>query len=1731
MRSTRIRTALFLVFAIAVLMGIAPKSQDGYSIEAAVVPDVSSIKSGDWSDPTVWDKGTVPRQGNNVTINFGHAVIYDVPSDVVLGTVSVEGTLYFSRTADTRLKTNDNIMVMSSGYLNMGTPSDPIPKHVKVEVIFVLPQGYSFTGGSDMDLKDKGIWAMGRWDAHGAPLMRAWTKLAADAPAGATTLTADANTSDWYIGGNVVVTQTSNPYLAIQNGCNYKEACNYVWENEVRTITALQILPGGGTQITLDSPLAFAHQGTGATRGEIGLLTRNVLIRTEIPGVSDATLDEWLPERRFAHTMFMGSGKGTVQYIELKYMGHLGTLARYPIHLHMIGTAANGMIIRGNSIWRSGNRGFQAHNSQGALFEDNVAFDTTMSSYYVERIPTSTPKDDPTLAPNDIAFIHNLGVMSSLAPSNSLAPAPGTPDQNDDTLFWFDQLDVTFLGNVGVASGAGGGAPGGSKGGPLMNSLTQSGIYISENSDNTGVIQTPVFVKNEFHSNSAHGWRFWQKFGSQELRHDFVDVSSWRNGQDGVHWGYYRTVHRLYQLQSIENKHAGVGSFGQVTSGTKFIQDAEIIGNPAGIKSNDEVARAEFPDDPYMFTRVNFQGNNIDLERRGSSCSGTTKSGDTEDQARSFAIASRGCSGNYAVLIKPTFSGSGDAIQLGGQGNKNTFWRFVNAAGLDPALPNDFLLMKPEIESLSSETPFNAPFRNGTMIPRNDMQGVVIPTDSLPVQFTVPTSGRYDFQTQFPILQGDYTFDRAIDEPPEVSIDVAINGTMATVTAFPTDDVGVTKVDFYMDEELVATKTAGPYEVTVDLTGHGRKYAYLYAVAWDGQVTSHTVTQGTGLGTTTYAHRSYSRAEEVGPEVILGNQPSPPVVNQAPLTDAGYHQSVAMASPAMVTLNGSVIDDNLPNPPASVTTQWSQVSGPAAVSFTDPNSQITTASFTQEGVYTLRLFADDSSLTAADETTVSVLSPPALFAISVAPSSASIQPGGAIQFTASGQDQYGEFFPISPTWNVSGGGSIDQSGLFTAGTVEGGPFTVTASDGSVSGTGAVSVVTQLVVSDLTVASGKAYELVNGLSVGQPVYIDRGYTYSNVPAILQGETHLRTANNDKSQTNSSFLSFTVNRDVTVYVAYDSRANSLPSWLSGWSSTGQILQTTDAPLDLYSQEFNAGTITLGGNMTSPAAGAGSNYTVIILGLVGNPPNQAPLVSAGTGSTITVAESAVLNGTVSDDGLPNPPGVVTSAWSKVSGPGTVTFDNAGSPSTLASFSVDGIYTLGLVGDDSLLTTTSEVTVTVNQVNQAPVANAGLDISIAQTDSANLKGVVTDDGLPNPPGAVTSLWSKVSGPGIVTFTDASLPVTVASFSDAGVYVLSLVADDSALTSTSQVTVTVDQVNQAPVANAGIGMSITLPDSANLNGVVTDDGLPNPPGAVTSLWSQVSGPGTVTFADASLPVTVASFSDAGIYILSLVADDSLLTTASEVTVTVNPMPLNQAPVVSAGTGSTITVAESAVLNGTVSDDGLPNPPGVVTSAWSKVSGPGTVTFDNAGSPNTLASFSIDGIYTLGLVADDTLLTTTSEVTVTVNPAPSGPLSVSNLTVASGEAYQVVNGLAAGDTVYIDRGYTYTSVPAIIQGVTHIRTANNDKNRTETSFFTFSVDRDVTVYVAYDSRASSLPGWLTGWTNADEALLNTDVPLFLYSKDFAAGSITLGGNMASGAAGAGSSYSAAIVPR
>ena len=185
------------------------------------------------------------------------------------------------------------------------------------------------------------------------------------------------------------------------------------------------------------------------------------------------------------------------------------------------------------------------------------------------------------------------------------------------------------------------------------------------------------------------------------------------------------------------------------------------------------------------------------------------------------------------------------------------------------------------------------------------------------------------------------------------------------------------------------------------------------------------------------------------------------------------------------------------------------------------------------------------------------------------------------------------------------------------------------------------------------------------------------------------------------------------------------------------------------------------------------------------------------------------------------------------------------------------------------------------------------------------------------------------------------------------------------------------------------------------LEATVTDDGQPNPPRALASAWTKVSGPGPVTFASTNTADSAVKFSSNGVYVLRLTASDTQLQTNQDLTVTVNPNVTsgisNFAPVIEIGSAQNIFWNSQAYLNATVTDDGKPNAIGYPSNTWSTASGPGAATFADEHDVSTTVSFSAPGSYVLRLTSDDGQVKVFDEMTVTVAEAQTISIRATNL--------------------------------------------------------------------------------------------------------------------------------------
>ena len=117
----------------------------------------------------------------------------------------------------------------------------------------------------------------------------------------------------------------------------------------------------------------------------------------------------------------------------------------------------------------------------------------------------------------------------------------------------------------------------------------------------------------------------------------------------------------------------------------------------------------------------------------------------------------------------------------------------------------------------------------------------------------------------------------------------------------------------------------------------------------------------------------------------------------------------------------------------------------------------------------------------------------------------------------------------------------------------------------------------------------------------------------------------------------------------------------------------------------------------------------------------------------------------------------------------------------------------------------------------NRASNVDAGSDRTIPLSAyAAFLDGTVVDNKLTAPTAAVITMWHQLSGPAVVDFLDAKSVDTGARFSDAGTYVLELVAYDGEFISSDTVTITV--VPSKPAARLESGTCLVGGDYVTVN-------------------------------------------------------------------------------------------------------------------------------------------------------------------------------------------------------------------------------------------------------------------------------------------------------------------------
>ena len=260
-----------------------------------------------WSDPASWPGGTVPANGEAVTIPIGTNILLDENTADLAG-LTIHGALEFD-TQDLQL-TADWILVM--GLLEIGTEAD-LYTHEAVITLNATDTTVNVMGA----MGTRGIMVMGgRLDLHGVAPDQVWTKLGAEAPSGITSLNTT-DTTGWQINDEIVVAPTD--YYQAGGGVSISQKTQLLnISNDVLTIAdglnayrwgQLQYATNSGMSLS-DADMVTPPSDTAFTptildeRAYIGHLTRNILIQAP----DDAL---WQNDGFGFHIMVMRDSSGT----------------------------------------------------------------------------------------------------------------------------------------------------------------------------------------------------------------------------------------------------------------------------------------------------------------------------------------------------------------------------------------------------------------------------------------------------------------------------------------------------------------------------------------------------------------------------------------------------------------------------------------------------------------------------------------------------------------------------------------------------------------------------------------------------------------------------------------------------------------------------------------------------------------------------------------------------------------------------------------------------------------------------------------------------------------------------------------------------------------------------------------------------------------------------------------------------------------------------------------------------------------------------------------------------------------------------------------------------------------------------------------------------------------------------------------------------------------------------
>ncbi len=443
-------------------------------------------------------------------------------------------------------------------------------------------------------------------------------------------------------------------------------------------------------------------------------------------------------------------------------------------------------------------------------------------------------------------------------------------------------------------------------------------------------------------------------------------------------------------------------------------------------------------------------------------------------------------------------------------------------------------------------------------------------------------------------------------------------------------------------------------------------------------------------------------------------------------------------------------------------------------------------------------------------------------------------------------------------------------------------------------------------------------------------------------------------------------------------------------------------------------------------SAASGAllGSPYAATVTIADNEVANQPPAISIVSPSKASIqvpsgAVGVLFDTTVTDDGVSGIP--VSYSWTTSSGPASAIFASPSSCDTTASFPSAGTYVVRLTASDGLLSTTRDFTVVAGGTpgsGSGPTSGLILHYKFDEgsgTTITDTTGTHTTTGVT---GAAWTASGKFGGaydiggsgsrafnpsnqadlnftPGTTTFTISTWVKTTSN----GTYSTIFGKGDSSPSANTQFrlwspssaaklqgtcgnTQSLEYTTANPVLNDGNWHLVTL---VNWNSSGTWKSRVYYDTTQALEWNAGSNAAAVALLkigalSSGYNPWAGQLDDFRVYNRALSAEEIEDLYSANTT--------NFAPVVAIAAVADTSVNSPANLDGTISDDGLPNPPSTVSAQWSKVSGPGNVAFGNSTSADTTVTADAAGTYLLRLAVSDGEVTGYADVVFHATAVP-----------------------------------------------------------------------------------------------------------------------------------------------